>query len=500
MNDKRIKRLVVVGGGTAGWMAAAALARQLRPELYEVSVIESSHINTIGVGESIVPPVVAFIRNLGMNEQDFIQNTQASYKLGIQFRDWLGNGESYFHPFGALGRKLDGHDFLQCWLKARSEGDSSSLMDYAPAAVMAENQRFALPFKLPLESPLAGTNYAFHLDASLLHQYLRWFAEERGVKRINAHVVRVNTAQSGNIESLELNNRQTVAGDFFIDCSGFRGILIDETLSSPYQSWKHFLPCDRAVTVQAAHSGAIPPYTISTARESGWTWRVPLQKRISSGYVFSSDHCSDNQARKTLLDAVEGEPMHNPGMISFRAGMREQLWKKNCIALGLSGGFLEPLESAAIYLVTRGVQLMLELFPDLQRDEQNWPSLAAEYNARMRMDYEEIRDFIILHYCTTTRADTEFWRFCRSNPIPDSLAAKIELFKARGELRIADDSLFQESNWQAVLTGMGVIPRSYHPFIDLVDFNGIRQAMQADRVQMDKAIQALPTYRKFLGE
>jgi len=481
-------------------MAAATLARQLRPELYEISVIESSHISTIGVGESIVPPVIEFVRNLGINEQDIIQSTQASYKLGIQFRDWLTKGDSYFHPFGSLGRRLDGHEFIQCWLKARSEGDTTPLMDYAPAAVMAKNQRYALPFDLPPDSPLAGANHALHLDASLLHQYLCRFAEERSVKRINAHVVHVNVAENGSIESVELNNRQTVRGDFFIDCSGFRGMLIGETLNSPFQSWGHYLPCDRVVTAQVEHSGEIPPYSISTAKESGWTWRIPLQNRISSGYVFSSDHCSDNQAINVLLDSVEGKPMHEPGMISFRAGVRQQLWKKNCIAIGLAGGFLEPLESAAIYLVTRGVQRMLELFPNLERDEQDWPGLATEYNTRMRMDYEEIRDFTILHYCTTTRADTEFWRLCQSNPVPDSLAGRIELFKARGELRIADDGLFKKSNWQAVLTGMGVIPRSYHPFIDLVDFNGISQAMQAHRAQINDAIQALPTYRKFLGE
>lgn len=491
--------MVILGGGTAGCIAAAALANRLKQEDYEITVLDSSYIDGIGVGESVLPSFLSFMRLLGLDEQDFIQKTGASIKLGIEFRDWLGEKDSFFHHLGDLGCELNGHSFFDCWLKARSGGDLTPLQDYAPAAVMASKQRFDFPSGFPANSPLTGADYALHVDAGLVCQYLRDFAEQRKVKFTRAHAVRVNLGESGCIESLELNNRETISGDFFLDCSGLRGLLIDEALNSAYEDWNHFLPCDRAVAVQTPGNGVTPPYSISTAKESGWTWRIPLQGRLSSGYVFSSEQSSDQQAARVLLGMVEGKPLQAPYFIPFRNGMRSQLWKRNCIALGLAGGFLEPLESTAIHLAIRGVTHLLELFPNLDDSAVEWPALAAEYNSRMRTDYSEIRDFIILHYYTGKRTDTEFWRHCQSMPAPGSLISRVELFKARAELPVAAGSLFKTSNWLAVLTGMGVIPRNWHPFTDLADFALIHQSMHSYRKGLNDAVQQLPAYKKFLN-
>jgi len=498
LENEQKKRLVIVGGGMAGWLAAAALARQFEPARYEIKIIESSHIGNISVGESVLPSVISFLHNLGLEEHDLIKETQAGLKLGIEFRDWLGMDERYFHPFGRLGRAFEGREFFQFWLKARDLGDLTPLMDYAPAAVMAKYGKFAFPSELASASPVAGAEHALHLDTNLVVGYLREFSEKHRVRRINGHVVRVNRRDDGNIESLELNSRQVIQGDFFIDCSGFRGLLIGEALQVPYESWRQFLPCDRAVTAQSAQSGSAAPYMISTARGSGWIWQIPLQKRISSGYVFSSEHCSDDQARQELLATMAGEPLAEPHFIPFRTGIRKQMWKKNCVALGLAAGFLEPLESTAIHLITRSIQLLLELFPNLSQCDQDWTCLATEYNARMSADYEEVRDFLVLHYCMTKRTDTEFWRRCQSTPIPEHLREKIALFKAHGQLRIDNDRLFDKSSWQAVFTGMGLIPRCYHPFADLDNFDEIHEQMRAERTTLDSAVQALPDYRGFL--
>lgn len=494
-----MKKLVILGGGTTGCITAAALARQLPPELYQITVLESSHISSTGVGESVLPSLISFLRKFGLDEQEIIQKTGAGIKLGTRFRGWCGNDDSFFHPLGTLGSELNGHDFFDCWLKARSRGDSTPLQDYAPSSVMASEQRFDFPGNLPTDSPLTGAKHAFHLDAGLVSRFLRDFAEQHEVRFIEGHVVRFSLGETGGIESLELNNRQVVEGDFFIDCSGLRGLLIDEALNSSYESWSHFLPCDRAVVVHTQNRGVIAPYTLCTAKESGWTWRIPLQEWTSSGYVFASEHSSDRQAIRVLLDACEGEALQEPQFIPIRNGMRNQLWKKNCIALGIAGGFLEPLESTAIHLAIRGVESMLELFPNLDQGRCEWPELAAEYNRRMRAEFEEIRDFIILHYHTSRRTDTEFWRLSQSMPVPDSLVARVKLFEARAELQVTDRHLFGKTNWQSVLVGMGVIPRAWHPFVDTADFNSISHAMQAERTRLGNAVGQVPDYGKFLS-
>lgn len=492
----QLRKIVIVGGGTAGWVAAAAIADHLRGKLCQVELIESVDIGTIGVGEATIPPFLTFIRSLGINEKEFIQKTQGSFKLGIEFRDWLERGQGYFHPFGAVGTSIDGHEFYHCWLKAKSEGDHSELMDYAPAGVMAKHGRFFLPFKVPRESPIAGANYALHFDAKLVADYLREYATVRGVNRIEDNVVQITTRDNGYIDKLLLKSGREVEGDFFIDCTGFKGLLIEETLHSGYEHWVNYLPCDRAVAVQTENTGATTPHTIATARESGWTWRIPLQHRTGNGYVYSGQYCSDDEAMATLLNVVDGRLINEPRVIPFVTGKRREIWKKNCLSLGLASGFLEPLESTAIHLIIRGLQFFLRFFPDRDCDE----SVIAEYNRRMSIDYEEIRDFIILHYCATRRDDTAFWRWCREMEIPDSLQAKIELFKVRGLLREGIDELFKPPSWYSVFTGMGILPNKYDPRVDVTDSKLIHAALRQGKALILESTTSLPTHDEFLKE
>lgn len=494
------QRIVIVGGGTTGWITACALGKQLSQERYQITLIESSQIGTVGVGEAVIPTFVNFIRGLGINEQEFIQATQATFKLGIKFQDWKTQGQDYFHHFGGLGQTLDGHRFLHCWLQAKQNGDDAELMDYSPSAVMAKHHRFFLPFKASQTSSIIDASYAYQFDASKVGAFLRKHAGQQGVTRIDGKVTRVNKLDNGDIESLVLRDNTVVQGDIFLDCSGFRGLLINQTLEVGFNDWRHYLPCDRAVTVQTRLGDELPPYTTSTACDAGWTWHIPLQHRAGNGYVFNSSECSDDRALDTLLKQTRGKVLNEPNIISFVAGMRTKFWERNCIALGLAGGFLEPLESTAIHLVTRGVQFLLELFPDNDHSGPVRAALANEYNRRMQRDYEEIRDFLILHYCATQRDDTPFWRQCQSLPIPDSLQNKIELYSAMGILPSDADDLFKEVSWQAVFTGMGVLPEQRHPFLAMSDFNQIHAAMKSGREHIHSDVMSLPTHSQFIHE
>ncbi len=496
------QHIVIVGGGTTGWITAVALAHQLKIEYYRITLIESSDIGAIGVGEAVIPSFVTFIRNLGIDEQAFIQATQATFKLGIEFRDWRTRGEHYFHHFGALGRRLDGHNFLHCWLKSQDLGDVSELMDFAPAAVMAKHERFFLPTHLPDQSPFAEAAYAYQFDSKLVGLHLRRLAETKGVVRIDAKVerVRTQTDKVQEITGLELDTGDLIEGDLYIDCSGFRSLLMRQALEVGYQDWRHYLPCDRAVAVQTSTSGRIPPYTVSHARDSGWTWQIPLQHRVGNGYVFSSEHCNDDQAVRCLLDVVDGTPLNEPRLIPFRTGMNDSFWQGNCVAMGLAGGFLEPLESTAIHLVTRGVQFLLELFPDRNDGPGTWHQIAAEYSQRMHADYIEIRDFLLLHYCTTERNDTEFWRHCQGLPLPESLQQQLQRYQALGEVALRPDALFKEASWQAVMNGMGVRPQRYHPFTAMSDFDAIRASMQSARSHLQQEVVNLPQHQDFLAQ
>jgi tryptophan halogenase len=490
---KPLRKIVIVGGGSSGWISAAMLAYHLRRDVCAIELVESDDLGTIGIGESTIPPFVGLIQSLGIDEQDFIRETGASFKLGIKFVDWKQKNSDYFHPFGVIGKRMGSHDFYQCWLKASMAGNTTELQDFSPSTVMAENDRFFLPGQAQ-NTPIGGANYALHVDAKAIAGYFRRYAETRGVTRTEGLVTRVCRKDSGNIEKLVLHNGEEIAADFFIDCTGFNSLLIGKTLGVGFEDWSHFLPCDRAIAVKGNNPGPISPYTLATARDAGWGWRIPLQTQTGYGYVYSSQFCSDDKAKRTLLKNIEGAPVNEARVIPFMTGRRTELWQHNCLALGLAAGFVEPLESTAIHLIARGVDFFLRYFPDQDCD----PSLSREYNRRMIADYEEVRDFIVLHYCTTQRDDTPFWRWCQQMPLPDSLRERIELFKGHGLSREGIDELFRNSSWQSVFEGMGVRPKKYCPRVDNMDFQQIDATLINARQAILTMVKTLPTHDEFL--
>ncbi len=492
---KPIKKIVIVGGGSSGWIAASVLSNQFRSDVLEVELVESEDIGTIGVGESTIPPFVGLIRNLGINEQHFIQSVHATFKLGIRFPDWKTLGASYFHPFGSIGVRFGKQEFYQAWLKAKANGHPSELQSFAPCSVMAAGNRFYPPEEAQ-KTPIGGASYALHIDASLVAKYLRRYSEERGVKRTEGLVTEVRQREDGGIASLLLKSGEEVHGDFFIDCTGFYALLIEKTLGIGYEDWLNYLPCDRAVAVQTENLGEAVPYTVSTAREAGWSWRIPLQHRTGNGYVFSSEHCSDDEATEKLLSFIDGKPITEPMIIPFRAGVRQSFWHKNCVSIGLSGGFIEPLEATALHVVVRGMDFFLRFYPDQDCETAN----IDEYNRRMRMDYEEIRDFIVLHYCLTQREDTPFWKHCKNMEIPPELAQRIELFKAHGALREGVDELFRPPSWQSVFDGMGVMPGKYCPRIDNIDYKLIEDTLAEAEGAISSMVDKLPSHDQFLRQ
>lgn len=493
--NRPIRKICVVGGGTAGWMAAALMAEHFKGALGQIELVESDDIGTIGVGESTVPPFLQLLAKLGINEQAFVRETQASFKLGIEFQNWKAKGERYFHPFGTIGAPVDLADFYQLWLKARANGYGGALQDFAPASVMAREGRFTLPFKA-VRTPVGGASYALHVDARRVARFLRTFAEARGVTRTEGIVDDVVVKGDGFVEKLVLKDGRTVEADFFIDCSGFRSILIGKALGVGYEDWSHWLLCDRAIAVQTENVGPPAPYTMAQAQDFGWRWRIPLQHRTGNGYVFCSKYLSDDEATATLMSQVEGAPVVKPMVVPFKTGVRDRLWDRNVLALGLAGGFIEPLESTAIHLIYRGMDFFFRLLPDRDCD----PALAEEYNRRMRTDYEEIRDFIVLHYCTTQREDTAFWRECREMELPPGLRRKIDLFRVNGSLAEGLDELFRAVSWQSVMEGMGVRPHGYHPLVDRIPFAGVPDQLDHAADLLKRVVADLPSHGRFIAE
>ena len=490
-----IKKFVIVGGGTAGWMAATTLGNIFKNSDVSVEVVESPAVGVIGVGEATVPLFVDFIRRAGIDEVDFVKKTQSTFKWGIEFADWRAKGDSYFHSFGDIGRAIDGHDFYQIWLKQRAGGDTAPLAAHCPETLLARQGKFYLPFKAA-QTPLANARYALHLDATLVGRYLADYAQSLGVTRREAHVARAQQDERGFIKALELASGESLTGDFFIDCSGFSGLLIEQTLKAGYEDWSQWLPCDRAVTVQSAKASQTAPFTLATAREAGWTWRIPLQSRTGNGYVYSSRFSNDAQARETLLSALDTEALTEPRVIPFTTGIRRKVWHKNCLALGLAQGFLEPLESTAIHLVSKSLAHFVRLYPKADCAEV----LRDEFNRRLTADYEEIRDFLVLHYCTTERNDTEFWRYCRALELPASLQAKLELFAEQGGLFAGVEDFFQPSSWQMVLTGMGVIPADYNRTVDALDSAALARSLHSGASAIASAVAAQPSHDEFLRQ
>lgn len=495
MTDRRIRKIVIVGGGTAGWMAAAALSVVLPRHLCQIVLVESSEIGTVGVGEATVPPIMLFNQLLGLDENDFVRKTQAAFKLGIQFINWNRVGHTYFHPFGRYGADFGVVPFHQHWLKLRALGDDPNLDDYALSASAARKERFDRPHA---SSPgvFSTYSYAYHFDAALYAGYLRNYAERRGVQRIDGKIVdTVVRATDGFLEGVRLTDDVVVAGDFFIDCSGFRALLIEGCMKTGFDDWRHWLPCDRAVAVPCENAPSLIPYTRSTAREAGWQWRIPLQHRIGNGYVYASSFITDEAAATKLLANLDGTPRAEPRLLKIAAGRRKKAWNKNCVALGLAGGFIEPLESTSIHLVQTGITKLLLMFPDLDFD----PLTIEEYNKQVGAEYDRVRDFVILHYHATEREDTDFWAYCKHMSIPDTLQHKLEIFRRFGRLSITQDDLFKEASWLAVLIGQGIVPERYDPLTDSFELESLRLTMANIRATIAEAVGRMPTHEQFLA-
>ena len=493
---QKIGKIVIVGGGTAGWMTAAALSRVLDTRNCPIQLIESEQIGTVGVGEATIPAIHDFNRRIGIDEKDCMRETRATFKLGIEFVNWLRQGDAYMHPFGTYGQNFDGVGFHHYWLKERAAGNRSDFADFCLARTAAKADRFAYPSEDP-GSIYSTYSYAFHFDASLYAQYLRGFAERLGVERIEGKVVDVSLrADDGYIEHVSLEDGRNIDAELFIDCSGFRGLLIEQALKTGFEDWQQWLLCDRAVAVPTTNSGPSTPYTRATAHAAGWQWRIPLQHRTGNGHVYSSKHVSDDEAANVLLEHVDGDTRAEPRIIRFTPGKRRKMWNRNCVAIGLAGGFLEPLESTSIFLIQAAIMKLIEYFPDR---EFAAPDVAA-FNRSMDTMFDEVRDFIILHYKATERRDSDFWRYCAAMQVPDELAHRMELFRRRGVATHRRGELFIDTNWIAVYLGQGIIPEAYDPRADRIDAARLNRNLKGMREYVGKAALAMPAHEKTIAD
>jgi tryptophan 7-halogenase len=494
--EDTIKHVVIVGGGTAGWMAAAALARLHANGITRISLIESDEIGIVGVGEATIPPIKIFNAMLGIDEHDFVAQTQGSFKLGIEFDGWKKQGERYFHPFGAYGSDINGVKFHHIWLKLRSLGMPIPLGDLNLCTVAAKHGRFDTPSP-DRRSPASTLDYAFHFDAGLYARYLRRYAEARGVTRREGKIVSVTQrALDGYIDAVVLENGEIIEGELFIDCSGFRGLLIEETLKTGYEDWSHWLPCNRAMAVPSARTEPLLPYTRSTARKAGWQWRIPLQHRTGNGYVYCSDYISDDEAAATLLANLDGKPLAEPRPLRFVTGRRKQAWNRNVVALGLASGFMEPLESTSIHMVQAGISKLLALFPGRQFAAHE----RDEYNRLTALQWEQTRDFLILHYKLNQRGDDALWRRCAAMDVPESLTRKMQLFGSRGRLFRYEDELFSDASWTAVMMGQGLVPQAHDPLADALNPVELAQMSQKMAVLFDQSAQRMPGHAAYIAQ
>jgi tryptophan 7-halogenase len=483
----RFNRVAIVGGGTAGWMAAAALSKTFGEHL-QIDLVESEEIGTVGVGEATIPPIRNFHLLLELGEADFMRAVNGTFKLGIEFLNWGRLGERYFHPFSAHGTDTWAAQFHHYWVRARQQGETASLDEFSLEAMMARSGRFGREGE-------RKANYAYHFDAGLYARLLRRIGEGLGVRRTEGKVIDVRLhPETGFIESVVLESGQSISADLFIDCSGFRGLLIEQALKTGWEDWGHWLRNNSAVAVQTSNVAPPAPYTRATARSAGWQWRIPLQNRVGNGLVYSNDHISDDAARKVLLDNVEGDAITEPRLIRFKTGRRLQQWNRNCVALGLASGFLEPLESTSIHLIQNSIIRLIKLFPSHGIE----PAEIEQFNREVKTEIEYIRDFIIAHYHVTQRADSPYWKACCEMDIPATLAQKLALFKSGGKIFRDNNELFSEPSWTAVLVGQGIQPAHYHPVVDTMTDGDLRSLMVRVRTAISQLVARQPAHQEYL--
>jgi tryptophan 7-halogenase len=484
----RLNRVLIVGGGTAGWMAAAALSKSFGPQLH-IELVESDEIGTVGVGEATIPPIKNFHLLLELGEAEFLRAVNGTFKLGIEFLNWGSLGERYFHPFSAHGTDTWAAQFHHYWVRARQQGEAAALDEFSLEAVMARAEKFG-------QEGERKANYAYHFDAGLYARLLRNISEKLGVRRTEGKVVDVRLhAETGFIESVQLDSGESIAADLFIDCSGFRGLLIEQALQTGWEDWGHWLRNNSAIAVQTSSVSPPSPYTRSTARSCGWQWKIPLQNRVGNGLVYSNNHMSDDVARKLLLDNVEGSPITEPRLIRFRTGRRLKQWNMNCVALGLASGFLEPLESTSIHLIQNSIIRLIKLFPSRGVEQAE----IDQFNREVKTEIEYIRDFIVAHYHVTQRADSPYWNDCRQMQVPETLEHKMALFSSGGKIFRDNNELFSEPSWTAVMVGQGIQPASYHPFVDTMSDAEVRGMMVRVRTAIHGLVDRQPGHREFIN-
>lgn len=487
MKNNTVKKVVIAGGGTAGWVAAAALSKQLG-KLLEVALVESDQIGTVGVGEATIPPMRVFHSLLGIDEQEFMRATEAVFKLGISFKNWGQIGDHYIHPFGTTGQGSFLADFQHFWLHGKSKGIEAEFGEYSFEIQAAKANKFATSKK-------SSINFAYHLDATRYAKYLRQFSEKLGTKRIEGKIQQVQQHPDGDIKALLLESGEVVEADLFIDCTGFAGLLIDKTLKTPYEDWSHWLPCNSAVPLQTESIEPAKPYVTCTAHQAGWQWHIPLQHRVGNGNVFCSDFMSDEQATQHLLNNVKGKVLTEPRVIKYKTGRRKLFWNRNCVALGLSSGFVEPLESTSIYMFMNGIVRLMKMFPFNGVTQQS----IDEYNKQSIAELENIRDFIILHYHATSREDSEFWRYCKNMSVPDSLSHRMELFRETGLAFQGERELFRLESWTHVMLGQGIMPKNYHAIFKTMSDEELVSHLTNTRKTIADAVAKLPNHQDFIN-
>lgn len=497
MKKNAISKIVVVGGGTSGWMVASALSKVLGCNNYSITLVESEQIGTVGVGEATIPMINLFNGILGVSEDEFVRETNATFKLGIEFVNWGSNGKSYFHPFGSFGVDMEGIGFNHFWMRWKKEGGGLDYSKFSMETEAARANKFVRTAGETGPAYMPKVNYAFHFDASLYAAYLRRYSEQRGVKRIEGKIIEVKqNPDSGYIESVRLENETLVEGDFFIDCSGFRGLLIEQTLKAGYEDWSRWLPVNKAVAVPCESSGQLLPYTRATAREFGWQWRIPLQHRIGNGYVFCDKFLPVDEATEKLMSRLDGAATAEPRVLSFVTGVRKKCWIKNCVAVGLASGFLEPLESTSIHLVQVAIAKLLTMFPQ----DHIIDFMVDRFNREMEHEYTDVKDFLIAHYKVTDREDTEFWRYVKHMEIPATLQEKLDTFQRRGEVMVKMDELFKEQSWFSVLVGQGMFPEAYHPIADVVSEDDLRIRLTQIRTGIQNRLNMMPAHEEFIAK